>query len=281
MPNFKIVRSLPAVLLFGLLVGCAMSPDELAYRNRLDLGITAPQDIVRFRIPPTEQSALVAAASDYRIQYANAVDLDLMQAATAGDSERVKTLLSGGAQVNARDRLGNSALLNAAREGEVDIARILLKSGAQVNGRGGSMTPLAAAALRGHTILVRLLIRNGADIDQLGQNEQTALMNAVKLNRIETAKVLLLAGASTQLVDRNGDNLLAVAVNDNAPEMLSLLLQHGLKPDVADSNGLTPLYWANYLNRPVLAKILIAAGADPERTQHTRVVSRPYKQEEF
>ena len=268
-------------LIAGLLGGCAMNPEQLAYRDRLELGFVTPQDIVHFRTPEREQMALVVDAREMLPRQAQEQDMQLMQAARRGDTAGIKALLAGGAQVNATDDWGNSPLLYAAREGEVESARMLLKAGAYVDGRGGTMPPLAAAALRGHTILVRLLIRNKADVNAVGENNLSALMNAVKLNHLGVAKVLLEAGANTRVLDRAGDNLLAVAVNKNYPDMLALLLKQGVNPDLADSNGLTALYWAEYLNRPALAQLLRDAGADPARKKTELVVSQPYNLGEF
>jgi ankyrin repeat protein len=268
-------------LIAGLLGGCAMNPEQLAYRDRLESGFLTPADIVHFKTPEREQRALVADAREILPRQAQEQDLQLMQAARRGDTAGIKALLAGGAQVNATDDWGNGPLLYAAREGEVESARMLLKAGAYVDGRGGTMPPLAVAALRGHATLVRLLIRNKADVNAVGENGQSALMNAVKLNHLEVAKILIEAGANTHVLDRVGDNLLAVAVNRNYPDMLVLLLKQGVNPDLADSNGLTALYWAEYLNRPALAQLLRDAGADPQRKKREIIVSQPYNLGEF
>ncbi|MDO9196687.1 ankyrin repeat domain-containing protein [Rhodoferax sp.] len=269
------------VLVAGLLGGCAMGPDKIAYRERLEMGFVTPADIERFKTPAREQLALVADARASEPRFAQAQDLELMQAAGAGDVARITALLTNGAHVNAIDAWGNSALLNAAREGQVESARLLLKAGADVDGRDGAMSPLAAAALRGHTILVRLLIRNDANVNAPGKNELSALMNAVKLNRLGVVKTLIEADANTRVLDRSGDNLLVVAVTENYPDMLALLLKQGVDPDLADSNGLTALYWAEYLNRPALAQLLRTAGADPARRKSEVIVSQPYSFGEF
>lgn len=258
-----------------------MTAEQKSYRQRLEMGFTTLEDIERFSTPEPEQQALIADASTLQPRYAQALDRQLMLAAGSGDVARIKALLAQGARANAVDEWGNSALLYAAREGQMESARILLKAGAYVDGRGGAMSPMAAAALRGHAIVVRLLIRNGADMNATGENGLSALMNAVKLGHREVAKALLDAGANTRVLDRDGQNLLGVAVNENDPDMLALLLSHNVNPDLADSNGLTALYWAEYLERPGMAQLLRNAGADPARKKTEIIVSQPYKFGEF
>lgn len=281
MPSSSVVPRFLVAGITCLLAGCAMNPQQLAYRERLELGFVTPEDIERFKTSEHEQLALVAEARGGVLRNSPVLDQQLMQAAGTGDVTRITALLAEGAQVNATDALGNTALLNAVREGDVESARVLLKAGAYADGRGGAMPPLAAAALRGHTIVARLLIRNDANVDAVGANELSALMNAVKLNHLGVAKVLIEAGANTRVLDRAGDNLLAVAVTEGYAEMLALLLKLGVPADLADRNGLTALYWADYLKRPDLSRLLLDAGADPARKKTEIRVSQSYQLGEF
>lgn len=258
-----------------------MTPEQKAYRQRLELGLVAPAEIERFKTSEQAQLKLTAAASDMLPRYAQQPDFQLIEAAGKGDVARIKQSLSEGANANAIDMAGNTPLLNAARQGRVESARMLLDAGAEIDGRGGPMTPLAAAALHGHTILARLLIRNGARVDVIGENGLTALMNAVKLNQPEVARVLLEGGADTRVRDRDGQSLVGVAVHENFPEMLALLLEHGVDPNITDRSGLSALYWAQYLNRPELIALLRNAGADPARSEVKTIESRPYVFGEF
>jgi hypothetical protein len=276
-----LVRGVFCAVLSVVVVGCAQDPQRLAYRDRLEQGAIGPDDIERFKTSQADGLALVASASDPMPRMASDLDMELIKLAASGDIPRLRQFIKDGAQVNAADAWGNTALLMSAREGEVDSARLLLRAGADVEGRGGAMTPLAGAALRGHTHMVQLLLRAGADVNVVGMNEQTPLMNAVKLNRLGAARALLKAGASTRVTDRAGDNLLVVAITENYPEMLSLLLELGANPDLADGNGLSPLYWAQLLNRPEMAKRLLSAGASPDRIKQVVRASRTYTFQEF
>jgi len=63
------------------------------------------------------------------------VDKELLLAAKSGDKERVRLLLENGANVNARDRYGWTALMWAVFKGYKEIVKLLLENGADVNVR--------------------------------------------------------------------------------------------------------------------------------------------------
>jgi hypothetical protein len=57
---------------------------------------------------------------------------NLIAAAGAGDLDRVNTLLAAGAEVNAGDKLGWTALMDASRNGRLEVAQALLGAKANV-----------------------------------------------------------------------------------------------------------------------------------------------------
>ena len=71
----------------------------------------------------------------YAMQSREKWDVDLIQAAAADQLEEVKTLLSNGADVNAKDDLGITVLAYAAHTGRVEIVQFLLDHGANPNYR--------------------------------------------------------------------------------------------------------------------------------------------------
>ena len=54
----------------------------------------------------------------------------LIMTAHEGHTEAVEALLSKGADINAKDNLGNTALMYATREGHAEIAQLLRDAGA-------------------------------------------------------------------------------------------------------------------------------------------------------
>lgn len=266
---------------FVQLTGCALPPEQLAYRQRLEAGVQTPEDAVRFRTGREEQQRLVASAPEWPQASNQRAGAELMKAASAGDLGATKAALLAGARVNASNEWGSTPVLLAAQQGQVDVVRTLLRAGAAPDGRGGAMTPLAAAALGGHTEVIKLLLASGAQTDTSTETGEPALLLAVRMNRLSAAAALLEAGASLKVHNRQGDGLVMVAITENFPEMLSLLLKHGASPNTPDRDGLTPLYWAEYLQRDGMVPTLLAAGAHPQVKKIALPTSGSYAFGEF
>lgn len=97
-----------------------------------------------------------------------------------GNVERVKALLAAGADVDARNHKGQSALHCAAKAGFAPIVALLLDAGTSADGRDAQgETPLATAlrsSVKSKTKLqavVRLLVAAGADADLADNRGQT------------------------------------------------------------------------------------------------------------
>jgi len=93
-----------------------------------------------------------------------ALNRKLVGAIISGTDRQIQQVLEEGADPEARDAEGRSALCRAAERDRVTILDLLLEKGADVNARGyHSETALLRAAEVGHARSVRLLLKKGAD----------------------------------------------------------------------------------------------------------------------
>src|ERR1700722_13256750 len=91
---------------------------------------------------------------------------DLFDAAKAGDTTNVETLVAGGADVNAKNSDGYTSLQIAAFYGQKDVADVLIAHQADVNvtGKKGD-TALTLAAFKGNKDVVELLLAHNTGIN--------------------------------------------------------------------------------------------------------------------
>jgi uncharacterized protein len=94
--------------------------------------------------------------------YAGDINVDLIEAAAKGEITRVKNLLAKGADVNAREQQGRTALMEAAAKGQTASVEVLLAKGADIHARDqDGMTALMWAEKKGDSLIIQLLKKAG------------------------------------------------------------------------------------------------------------------------
>ena len=215
--------------------------------------------------------------------------LILHRAVEAEDAERVRSLLTAGADVNRRDLRGLTPLHVAVRLETPAIASILLDSGADICARENfGMAPLVTAAWYGNVEAARLLLERGAAQNRIDLQRavrfattdcgeavipvlqefgaKIGLTEAMYLGDIEAFRRLLAEETEIDRLD-DGYTLLthAIAAVLGRPyhPFLKLLLEHGAAPNVPSHDGFTPLMTASKWGYTPLVDQLLEYGADP------------------
>jgi len=192
----------------------------------------------------------------------------LHDAAGAGDIERVRSLLSKGADVNAKNDFdGGTPLQIAADNGHIDIVEVLIASGANVNATNSDgMTPLHKVFFGGYLNIAELLISKGADVNAKDLGSKTPLHEAIHGLYGPYADTLLeakYAGNNNRRQSKPSweeSHELAEKLKIGA---VKLLISKGANVNARDYLGGTPLYEAIYFASTDLIKILLENGANP------------------
>ena len=189
-------------------------------------------------------------------------------AAGRGHFKNVPYLISQGANVNATNKDGWTALMQAAfREEDYphirDYTDPLMAAGADLNARSGVVgTALMLATARGHLSIVEHFLTSGANPNLSDDFGRTALMLAAHQNRYAIAQKLLLNGADPNATTKDGGTALITAAREELNDIMSLLLKHGATINHQAKDGTTALFHAAVLGRNGAVALLLERKAD-------------------
>ncbi|SPP76634.1 protein TANC2 isoform X3 [Drosophila guanche] len=204
-------------------------------------------------------------------------ELALTAAARHGCVDVVCILLSRGAQIDARNRQGYSALWLAVKEGHWSVVEQLLQRGALVDEPLGQTrkTPLMIAAEEGHLELVELLLARGAALEAQDHEGFTALSWACLRGHLAATKCLLEHGCNRHHEDHNGRTSLDLAAYQGAAGLVLYLLDQGGNLEHIDVHGMRPLDRAIACRNIQAVQVFLRKGAKLGPTTWSMAMGKP------
>ncbi len=207
----------------------------------------------------------------------------LTEAALKGDLKQVQDLLAKGADVNAKDKRGDTAFLRAVYGDHLETVNLLLDNGADINATGwygktaiwltacwgrrrmaellkqrGAILTLEVAAMLGDTEKVREFLEKGID----GQDIGTALAGASRHGHLQVIKILLAKGADVNAKGEYERTALSEASGSGHLEIVKLLLAKGADVNAKDDSGWTALMFAASDGNVEIVQALLDKGPD-------------------
>jgi ankyrin repeat protein len=177
--------------------------------------------------------------------------------------EVAKLLIEKGADVNARDKTGFTALMWSGQMDRAELVKLLLDKGADVNAKEYKGRPaLMQFAMFGRPEVVQPLLDRGADVNVKDKDGLTALMYAAMLGRTKVTKLLLEKGADLRSGNKTGMTaLMYAAMSLYCPKVKKLFAGMGIPSGkiITALSYIPPTSAADYFTA---AKLLIESGAD-------------------
>jgi|GEM_PF-5919147 len=195
--------------------------------------------------------------------------LDLVTAARRGLIETVKIHLATGADINAYNANGDTALIDAVfYASNTEMVRFLLLHNANPNlhHRTSGETALIKASLNGNSDAVSLLLLAGADPNTINnKNLKTPLMYAHNQNVIT---LLLAKGAQIDAQCKYKETALMYASENGYDQCVISLIANEANINIRNANNKTALMIAVNYNHPTTVTILLKAGAGKDRISY-------------
>lgn len=179
--------------------------------------------------------------------------------------KKVKYLIYLGADVNAKNFQGMTALMSAVFKNDLDMVSLLIENGADVNVKGTSSdeykTPLMVAVMKENLEIARLLVENGANVDEYDGVRERALEIAVGRDNFEIAKLLIDNGSD---VNKGGFCGMRVLQKVKSVKLAQMLIEKGAELDARDYFGKTAIMSLAEVALPRIdvIKYLLELGAD-------------------
>ncbi|MHC9538070.1 MAG: ankyrin repeat domain-containing protein [Vulcanimicrobiota bacterium] len=169
----------------------------------------------------------------------------------AADTGTAMILIKSGAHIDAKNKRGDTLLHKSAYNGMEDMVRVLLLNGADsnaVNDKG--MTPLHSASMGGSALMIERMVKNGANVNSLDLRGRTPMHYAVgncKSILFETFLAFDAIETKSSFNDKrsyDGITPLHEAAYCGRDEVLEYLLERGGDVNARSLHGLTPLHYA-------------------------------------
>ncbi|MEU7900045.1 ankyrin repeat domain-containing protein [Nonomuraea sp. NPDC049152] len=186
----------------------------------------------------------------------------LLTAAASGDAAAVREAVTEGADLEARDRQGRTALLLASAADHVEVAEILVAAGADPDALDAQHdTPWLVTGVTGSVAMLRVLLPANPDLTIRNRYGGVSIIPACERGHVDYVREVLKTDIDVDHVNDLGWTglLEAVILGDGGrpyQEIVRLLLAAGADPGLADANGVTALRHAEEKGQREVAEIL-------------------------
>lgn len=189
-------------------------------------------------------------------------NVELLDAAAAGDAERVTAALQHGAEIEARDEHERTALLLASTYDHVDVATVLIANGADPDALDDRHdTPWLVTGVTGSVAMLEVLLPANPDLTIRNRFGGVSVIPASHRGHVDYVRRVVQTDIDLNHVNDPGWTALLEAVilgdgSERWQQIVQILLDAGADPNIADLDGVTPLGHARAKGYTEIVRIL-------------------------
>ena len=180
--------------------------------------------------------------------------------------QTVQSIIGHGADVNAINNRGQTALWFACTDGQNNFVKVLLDAGADPNIADKYGDSCLHAAINGqcNTETMQKMVDQGADVNVINKDGATPLLLACSIAQAESVALLLSLGADPNMADADGETSILNAIEGYCSvQTMQKLIDDGASVNAINNKGLTALLKACAYRQMDVVNVLLEAGADP------------------
>ncbi|MFA5104252.1 MAG: ankyrin repeat domain-containing protein [Candidatus Margulisiibacteriota bacterium] len=179
----------------------------------------------------------------------------LFERAREGNVEAINSLIAAKADINVKDRNGNTLLICSAFNNNPEAIEVLISAKADLDAKNDDgATALIAVILKASDIeknRIKALVKEGGRVRTIRDNDMTATNKYIK-----SAKLLINAGANLNAMHGTA---LMIAAEFGETQIVKVLLEADANVNLANEDGMTALMLARDVE---IIKMLLAKGAN-------------------
>ena len=184
-------------------------------------------------------SEILSSGGIWRLPDKKMINVALFQACKSGSGKALTALMDKGADVNAVNEEGKSALMEAIYWGHEQTVRWLLKNGANANYRGGSRmtpipgllvtaTPIGVAVSKRNLSIIQVLLDAGTDVNAQ-KYPLSVLQEAALMGKPLIVDMLLNGKARINNYSAEYGTALMLALRHGQEDVAKLLVERGAR----------------------------------------------------
>ena len=249
--------------LVAFLYTSEITPNRLNAAN--ENGWTPLMNLARYATAE-DCKKLIDAGADINARNKDGSTALMLATCNGEDGETVcDLLLKAGAGINEKNNDGWTPLMWAARYSTPEVCRKLIDAGSDVNARkkdGSASLMLATCNSENASAICDLLIQNKAEINVQNNDGDTALIWAIHNSTGEVCKKLINAGATIDTTSPQGKEMFMQSALNAKTEVCEIMINAGANVNERGEDGITALIFAVIAGNSDTVKLLLDAGAD-------------------